>query len=724
MMDEIIRVRDQFYILATSSLADDRTRVLKHDDMFAVFDRYGDIQPIGLGEQGIYYEGTRFLSRLELGLGESRPLLLGSTVNDDNSLLAVDLTNPDIYIGGNVIIPRGTLHIFRSKFLWHGVCYERLRIINHGLSPVEVVFSLGFEADFRDIFEVRGIKREHRGQRLKDTIEEKGVVLQYKGLDNVIRQTRLEFSPALKEVSASQIRFDVCLGPKEEAMFFLTVTCELEHKISRCFSYDCAFGELENKLKIARAQQDCEIYTSNEQFNNWLNRSLSDLYMMVTDTPEGPYPYAGVPWFSTPFGRDGIITALEFLLIDSNIARGVLTYLASTQARETIPERDAEPGKILHEARSGEMAALGEVPFSRYYGSVDATPLFIILAGAYYERTGDRRFIESIWPNIELALNWIDSYGDIDGDGFVEYFRRSSRGLVHQGWKDSQDSIFHADGILAEGPIALCEVQGYVYDAKLKASELASVLGYVERANELIDQANRIKERFEEVFWCDEISTYARALDGKKRLCRVRTSNAGHCLFSGIASQDRAERMAQALLGEDFFSGWGIRTVAASEIRYNPMSYHNGSIWPFDNAIITAGLSRYGFKDLAIKVLTGLFDAVLFFDLYRLPELFCGFRRRPGSGPTLYPLSCAPQSWSAASVFFLIQSCLGLHISVPSKQIYFSHPLLPDFLHRVWIKNLKVGGASGELLIERHTQGVDINIIRKEGPDIDIVIIR
>jgi glycogen debranching enzyme len=721
-MDKIIRVKDQYYILATSALADDRTRVLKHGETFAVVDHYGDIQPVELGEQGIYHEGTRFLSRLELTLGQYHPLCLSSTVKEDNALLAVDLTNPDIYINEQVVLPRGTLHIFRSKFLWQGVCYERLRIWNYGLFPVEVSFSLQFEADFADVFEVRGLKRERRGRRLEDVIEDGTILLAYEGLDGVIRRTRLECSPKPKEFSRSQVSFAAHLQPKEEAMFFLTVSCESASTIPYRLSYDNALVEAESALKAAEAQ-DCEIYTSNEWFNDWLNRSLVDLHMMITDTPAGPYPYAGIPWFSTAFGRDGIITALECLWVNPAIARGVLAYLAATQATEVIPEQDAEPGKILHETRQGEMAALGEVPFGRYYGSVDATPLFIMLAGAYYERTGDRPFIEAIWPNIELALEWIDTYGDVDGDGFVEYVRRSPKGLMHQGWKDSQDSMFHADGTLAEGHIALCEVQGYVYAAKRSAAELATVLGQRERAKELLHQAQALQEKFEQAFWCEELSTYALALDGKKRPCRVRTSNAGHCLFTGIASQEHAWRTAQTLLSEEMFSGWGIRTVAALEARYNPMSYHNGSVWPHDNALIASGLARYGFRELVLQILTGLFDAALFLDLHRLPELFCGFARRPGEGPTLYPVACAPQSWSAASVFLLLQACLGLSIKGPEAKISFSRPLLPESLQEIRIKNLKVGKALVDLFLQRHAQDVGINVIRREG-GVEIVVVK
>ncbi len=721
-MEDIIRVKDQFYILATSSRVDDRTRVLKHGETFAVFDRYGDIEQVGLKELGIYHEGTRFLSRLTLSLGKDRPLLLSSTIKEDNALLAVDLTNPDVSLNGQVVVPRGTLHLFRCKFLWEGVCYERLRIWNYGLFPVEVSFSFQFDADFADIFEVRGLTRERRGQRLETVVEEGGIVLAYKGLDGLIRRTRLECSPRPKEVSGSEVHYEVRLQPKGKATFFLTVACELAETPPPRPSYNMAFKHATRALKHAKTQ-DCEIYTSNEQFNDWLNRSLADLHMMITDTPEGPYPYAGVPWFSTAFGRDGIITALECLWVNPWIARGVLAYLASTQATEVLPEQDAQPGKILHETRRGEMAALGEIPFGRYYGSVDATPLFVMLAGAYYERTGDLAFIESIWPHIERALAWIDTYGDMDGDGFVEYLRLSPKGLAHQGWKDSKDSVFHEDGTLAEGPIALCEVQGYVYAAKRMASELASALGHRERADELSHQAQALQERFEQVFWCEELSTYVLALDGKKRPCRVRTSNAGHCLFTGIANREHARRVTLTLLGSDSFSGWGIRTVAASEVRYNPMSYHNGSVWPHDNALIAYGMARYGFKEAALKILTGLFDASLFVDLHRLPELFCGFSRRPGEGPTLYPIACAPQSWSAAAVFLLLQACLGLSINAPKARIYFSHPLLPAFLQEVRIKNLKVGKAIVDLSLQRHPQDVGINVIRREG-QVEIVAVK
>ena len=397
------------------------------------------------------------------------------------------------------------------------------------------------------------------------------------------------------------------------------------------------------------------------------------------------------------------------------MARGVLRTLAATQATAYDPKSDAQPGKILHERRHGEMANLGEVPFRRYYGTVDATPLFLLLAGMYFERTGDRETLLEIWPNIEVALRWIDEYGDWDGDGFVEYFRETASGLANQGWKDSYDAIFHADGSLAEGPIALCEVQGYVYAAKRSLAAVADQLGHGALASKLISDAEHLRETFERAFWCADLGTYALALDGAKCPCRVRSSNAGHVLFTGIADPQRARRTADTLLSRASFSGWGIRTIAQGEARYNPMSYHNGSVWPHDNALIALGLARYGFKAEAARVFAGLFDAAVHQESRRLPELFCGFMRRPHHGPTAYPVACSPQAWAAAAPFSLLAACLGLELAYERNQIRFREPVMPDFLDEVVIRNLRLGSSWVDVRLHRYGPDVTANVLAREG---------
>lgn len=714
-MTDIVRLEDEYYVRASSALADDRTRVLKYGDTFAVFNRYGDIEPLGTSRFGLFHAETRYLSRLTLRLNQKQPLLLGSTIREDNAFLSVDLTNVDTNLNGNGELARGTVHVFRLQFLRDAACYQFFRLLNYGLQPVQVSLLLQFEADFADIFEVRGTKRSRRGERLPDRVENGRVALSYRGLDHVLRRTCIGFSPQPVSFSAQEAVFDFTLEPKEEACVSCTITCERDSAPVSVDPYSSAFRKLEQQFDRTGIDE-CVITTSSDSFNSWLTRSSADLRMLIDGNPEGPYPYAGVPWFNTVFGRDGIITALECLWMTPRIAESVLKYLAETQATKEEPERDAEPGKIIHEMRRGEMSVMGEVPFARYYGSVDSTPLFVMLAGAYFLRTHNLSFLKEVWPHIKLAVAWIDTYGDRDKDGFVEYEKRSSKGLVQQGWKDSHDSIFHADGRVADPPIALCEVQAYVYAAKRSAALIARAFQETEFAERLEAQAEALREKFDHAFWCEDLGTYALALDGEKKQCRVRTSNAGHALLCKIAKEERAKTLAASLMTEQLFSGWGIRTVGSGESRYNPMSYHNGSIWPHDNALIGLGFSLYGFQRQACEILHALFEVSRDVELQRLPELFCGFHKRPGtSGPTLYPVACAPQAWAAGAVFLLLRACLGMTLRAPERQIHFDHPVLPLHVDHVQIENLTLLDASVDLLIHRHDEGVAVEVLRRRG---------
>lgn len=716
---DVLEIGDQFYIRAQSSLADNRNHVLAYGDAFAVFDQHGDIQPYLAVDQGLFYKDTRYLSKLELRICGTRPLLLSSTVRDDNILLAIDLTNPDLVLPSGVAVPRGTVHIYRRKFLSDAGCLEDICVQNFGTMAVDFQMGISFAADFFDIFEVRGQTRERRGTLLPAEVEKNGVTLSYRGLDNIVRRTHLHCSCPLSTLSESVLTVPIHLDGQQSTAFSVEIGYEMNDRAESGLSYESSLAAVSSKRASGPLAQ-IDIYTSNEQFNDWMNRSQADLQMLTAYTAFGPYPYAGVPWFSTEFGRDGIITALEVLWVAPDLAKGVLAYLAATQATTCDAARDSEPGKILHETRQGEMATLGEVPFGRYYGSIDSTPLFVLLAGAYYQRTGDLPFLRGIWPNIAAALEWIDRYGDVDGDGLIEYARQSDTGLLQQGWKDSQDSVFYEDGRLAQPPIALCEVQAYVYAAKSKAAVLAKALGFLQKAEKLLHESDELKKKFEAAFWCNDLSTYALALDGEKRQCRVRSSNAGQCLFSGIASPAHARQTKELLQSGAMFSGWGVRTLAVNEKRYNPMSYHNGSVWPHDNAMIAFGDRCSRDKQLALKILSGLLDLSIFTELHRLPELICGFPRRPGKGPTLYPVACSPQAWASGAIFLTLQSCLGLSIDATRSRIYLDYTALPQALTSVRIRNVKVGEARVDLAFERYSQTVGVNILCRQG-DVEVI---
>lgn len=703
---------NEYHISADAVNTDEKNKVINHYNTFGLFDHLGNISSRGKMVQGIYHDGTRFLNELVLNVNGLKPLLLSNTIKEDNEILSTDLTNP-LLVDGTCNIAENTVHIARTQFIRNKAFFEEITCRNYGDQPCSFILSLRFDGDFRDIFEIRGIKRSVERNDVEADSSNNQISFKYLGLDDIQRETAVSFtSDADFYIIDNTIHFKIQLSHQQQAGINYTVYFKTGNERNKDIDFQVAKASIGEELNRIR-RLFANVHTSNTQFNHWINRSRADILSLLTQTEHGHYPYAGVPWYNTAFGRDGIITAMEMLWLAPEVSKDVLMFLAAKQATEHIPEKDAEPGKILHEMRTGEMANTGEVPFKEYYGTIDATPLFIMLAGMYYERTGDMGTIKKLWGNILAALNWIDKYGDLDGDGFVEYKHKALNGLTNQGWKDSHDSISNEDGRLAVPAIALCEVQGYVFAAKEYAAKLAMYCQEPALSQRLFQEAADLKVKFNEKFWDNELNCFVLALDGDKKPCRVVSSNAGHCLFTRIANEDNARKLADTLLGSDMFTGWGIRTLSTKAYRYNPMSYHNGSVWPHDTALITYGLSLYGFRDHALKIVQGIFDATLFIDIQRLPELFCGFERRHGEGPTDYPVACSPQAWSVAVVFMMLQACFRIDINALNKTITFDKPVLPPYLEQVYVSNLIVGDGICNINLTRTQSDVSVTILQK-----------
>ncbi|GAA4750301.1 amylo-alpha-1,6-glucosidase [Flavisolibacter ginsenosidimutans] len=717
-----LTTNEKYHVGSESFNYDERTHVMNHIDTFCIFDRWGDIHPKGKKAHGIFYKGTRYLNRLELQLNHKRPVLLSSSVKADNEVLSVDLTNPDIVKCG---IKENSVHINRRQFIRNGVFYEEIDLQNFSSATCSFDVTLSFGADFSDIFEIRGMNRLVDVPHPKLSTDKNKIIFDYTGLDEVQRTTEIVFREEQQAViHKATVAFDLRLEPHQSYKIDYAACFKNSEDGKQKLNEKRSLDEVKNGLLQEIEQTEslfAAVQSSNENFNGWLNRSRIDLQSLLAKTPHGYYPYAGVPWYNTAFGRDGIITAMEVLWVAPQIARDALRFLAATQSKKMDSANDAEPGKIIHEMRHGEMANTGEVPFKQYYGTVDATPLFLMLAGMYYQQTADVETIKKIWPNIKAAVNWIDQYGDVDGDGFVEYKNKSKDGLTNQGWKDSYDAIMYANGELCTAPIALCEVQGYVYAAKKGTAVLAHVMNEKEYAEGLERAASELKNVFNKKFWDKELGAYVLALDGDKKPCKVLASNAGHCLFTGIADDKHAASVAKQFTSKEMFTGWGVRTLAQTEVRYNPMSYHDGSVWPHDNALIAFGLAKYGQTEAALQIMKGLFDASLFIDLQRMPELFCGFERRPNEGPVAYPVACSPQAWAVGVVYLLLQACLQLQVDGVKKIVSFNKPQLPDFLKHLVITRLPVGESFCHFEVYRHKQDVSFHVIEKPA-DWEVII--
>jgi glycogen debranching enzyme len=705
-------------VVAVMHARTERLWSTKEGDMFLCADAEGNLDAEKATGAGFYWRDTRYLSDFMLQVDGHAPLLL-STSADRVFASHVDLANQDLVEeDGTVAAVQGTVNIRRTRVI-DGRLHERIRVKNYNAAAVDLTVRLTFGTDFADIFEVRGLKRATRGKMARPKADQHSAAFAYAGQDGVFRETRIAFELEPTEVTVGDeqvvAEWRLRLQPTQTELIALTVEPRASSSPSPPErSFDVVMHDLRRSYESW--ERSCtRIWTDNELYNSLLARGLRDLRALLTPTRHGSVVAAGIPWFVAPFGRDALLTCHQTLMVNPDLTRATLEVLAAFQADEVDEWRDAQPGKILHELRQGELAGAGVIPHTPYYGSIDSTPLWLLLLGTYYRWTGELEFCRKLLPNVERALAWMADYGDSDGDGFLEYQRSSPRGLVNQGWKDSHDSVGHVDGKLAEGPIALAEVQGYVYMAKLRMAEVFEALGNAPRAATLRAEAASLRAAFNERFWVESEQFFAMALDGEKRQVAAISSNPAHGLYCGIVDQEKAGPMARRLLAPDMFSGWGVRTLSKSAAAYNPMSYHNGSIWPHDNAIIGAGLKRYGFAKATNRLATAMFEMAVTVDDMRLPELFCGFTRRSPNRPVAYPVACSPQAWAAGAPFLLLQAMLGISADAPANTINVNKPHLPGWLNTVELHDLRVGSSTVSVVFQRQGEMTGFSLLGKDG---------
>jgi len=715
--------------------------VLKEGELVMVSDEIGDM-PEGRRHLGLYHHDTRYLSILNMTINGQKARLLASS-SEQNYVAIIQMANPTLELASGEVALARTISIRRDCAI-KGALYEQVSFYNHNRFDVPLTLTITFGGDFLDIFEVRGLERKKRGTVGIPEVSTSKIILNYRGLDGIRRHTKVSFEVAPSHIETeseyvhrlparrtssflpesyevapmsmsrppcAKVTWELVLKPRTPFDITFAVQAHEGRRSSVVSSFNKSLGKVQKSY--GEWQQECTVVeTDNEFFNRLLERSVLDLRLLIEDTPEGLVPTAGIPWFACVFGRDSLITSLQTLMLNPQIAVGTLRFLAKHQGTKVDPWRDEEPGKIVHEIRKGELANLNEIPHSAYYGSVDATPLFVVLFAETMKWLDDDELFQEILPAARLALEWMEKYGDLDGDGYIEYLSRSSGGLRDHGWRDSHGSLTYPDGTPVESPVALVEVQGYAYKALIDMAKLLSRKGELTLSRKLAKRAANLKKNFNRDFWLADRQFFAQGLDASKKPIDLVTSNPGHCLSCDIIDDDKAEYVVKRLASRDMACGWGIRTVTSKTPRFNPMGYHQGSVWPHDNSLIVAGMRRYGYIKEAEEVISQIFEASMHFPYSRLPELFCGFARDKElpSMPIKYPVSCSPHAWASGSAIFLLQSMLGMQANAVLGRLYLN-PKLPQWLKYVSLQNLRVGKGTVNLYFERRGEDTSVRIV-------------